>query len=65
MRYRIPIGTIRDWEQGRIEPDQLHVPTFPTFPRLCPSRLGSEIHGSVENTLKNRSVPVAARIGML
>jgi putative transcriptional regulator len=22
MRYRIPIGTLRDWEQGRCEPDQ-------------------------------------------
>jgi putative transcriptional regulator len=22
-RYRIPIGTLRDWEQGRREPDQL------------------------------------------
>ena len=21
-RYRIPIGTLRDWEQGRCEPDQ-------------------------------------------
>jgi putative transcriptional regulator len=21
-RYRIPLGTLRDWEQGRIEPDQ-------------------------------------------
>ena len=21
-RYRIPIGTLRDWEQGRSEPDQ-------------------------------------------
>ena len=21
-RYRIPIGTLRDWEQGRVEPDQ-------------------------------------------
>jgi putative transcriptional regulator len=21
MRYRIPIGTLRDWEQGRTEPD--------------------------------------------
>ena len=21
-RYRIPIGTLRDWEQGRAEPDQ-------------------------------------------
>ena len=20
--YRIPIGTLRDWEQGRTEPDQ-------------------------------------------
>jgi putative transcriptional regulator len=20
-RYRIPIGTLRDWEQGRVEPD--------------------------------------------
>jgi putative transcriptional regulator len=22
-RYRIPLGTLRDWEQGRSEPDQL------------------------------------------
>ncbi len=22
MRYRIPLGTLRDWEQGRSEPDQ-------------------------------------------
>jgi putative transcriptional regulator len=22
-RYRIPLGTLRDWEQGRAEPDQL------------------------------------------
>jgi putative transcriptional regulator len=22
VRYRIPIGTLRDWEQGRSEPDQ-------------------------------------------
>jgi len=22
MRYRIPLGTLRDWEQGRCEPDQ-------------------------------------------
>jgi putative transcriptional regulator len=21
-RYRIPLGTLRDWEQGRCEPDQ-------------------------------------------
>jgi putative transcriptional regulator len=21
-RYRIPLGTLRDWEQGRVEPDQ-------------------------------------------
>ena len=21
-RFRIPIGTLRDWEQGRVEPDQ-------------------------------------------
>jgi hypothetical protein len=21
-RYQIPIGTLRDWEQGRSEPDQ-------------------------------------------
>ena len=21
-RYRIPLGTLRDWEQGRAEPDQ-------------------------------------------
>ena len=22
-RYHIPIGTLRDWEQGRVEPDQV------------------------------------------
>ncbi|HEY8070563.1 MAG TPA: helix-turn-helix domain-containing protein [Methylocystis sp.] len=22
MRYHIPVGTLRDWEQGRSEPDQ-------------------------------------------
>jgi putative transcriptional regulator len=22
LRYHIPIGTLRDWEQGRCEPDQ-------------------------------------------
>lgn len=22
VRYRIPLGTLRDWEQGRTEPDQ-------------------------------------------
>src|SRR5258708_13060138 len=22
VRYQIPIGTLRDWEQGRTEPDQ-------------------------------------------
>jgi len=22
VRYRIPLGTLRDWEQGRSEPDQ-------------------------------------------
>ena len=22
MRYHIPLGTLRDWEQGRVEPDQ-------------------------------------------
>jgi putative transcriptional regulator len=22
MRYHIPLGTLRDWEQGRAEPDQ-------------------------------------------
>jgi len=22
MRYRIPLGTLRDWEQGRCDPDQ-------------------------------------------
>ena len=22
IRYQIPIGTLRDWEQGRTEPDQ-------------------------------------------
>jgi len=21
-RYRIPVGTVRDWEQGRVAPDQ-------------------------------------------
>ena len=21
-RYRVPLGTLRDWEQGRCEPDQ-------------------------------------------
>jgi putative transcriptional regulator len=21
-RFRIPLGTLRDWEQGRVEPDQ-------------------------------------------
>ena len=21
-RYHIPLGTLRDWEQGRVEPDQ-------------------------------------------
>ena len=21
-RFRIPVGTLRDWEQGRVEPDQ-------------------------------------------
>ncbi len=21
-RYQIPLGTLRDWEQGRVEPDQ-------------------------------------------
>lgn len=21
-RYHIPVGTLRDWEQGRVEPDQ-------------------------------------------
>ncbi len=21
-RYRIPVGALRDWEQGRVEPDQ-------------------------------------------
>jgi len=22
LRYQIPVGTLRDWEQGRVEPDQ-------------------------------------------
>ena len=22
VRYQIPIGTLRDWEQGRVRPDQ-------------------------------------------
>lgn len=22
VRYHIPLGTLRDWEQGRVEPDQ-------------------------------------------
>ena len=22
VRFRIPVGTLRDWEQGRVEPDQ-------------------------------------------
>jgi putative transcriptional regulator len=22
VRYHIPVGTLRDWEQGRVEPDQ-------------------------------------------
>jgi putative transcriptional regulator len=22
LRYRIPLGTLRDWEQGRTQPDQ-------------------------------------------
>jgi len=22
LRYHIPLGTLRDWEQGRVEPDQ-------------------------------------------
>jgi putative transcriptional regulator len=22
VRYQIPLGTLRDWEQGRTEPDQ-------------------------------------------
>jgi len=28
-RYRIPLGTLRDWEQGRSEPDQPPLPRRP------------------------------------
>jgi putative transcriptional regulator len=37
-RYRIPLGTLRDWEQGRTEPDQparAYMTVSPTTPRLC------------------------------
>jgi putative transcriptional regulator len=26
VRYKIPLGTLRDWEQGRSEPDQPRLP---------------------------------------
>jgi DNA-binding XRE family transcriptional regulator len=29
-RFRIPLGTLRDWEQGRSEPDQPVKPTSPS-----------------------------------
>jgi putative transcriptional regulator len=39
--YRIPLGTLRDWEQGRSEPDRLPAPispSSPTTPTVCGGR---------------------------
>ena len=44
-RYHIPIGTLRDWEQGRSEPDQparAYLSRDCTRPRRCPPRFGSQ-----------------------
>ena len=42
-RYRIPLGTLRDWEQGCCEPDQppprLSLISSPTTRRACVKRL--------------------------
>jgi putative transcriptional regulator len=48
-RYRIPLGTLRDWEQGRSEPDQTaraYLKVIATDPEgvlrsLEPSRAGN------------------------
>jgi putative transcriptional regulator len=41
-RYRIPVGTLRDWEQGRSEPDQPArapiSPSSPMTPKACRAR---------------------------
>ncbi len=45
-RYHIPLGTLRDWEQGRAEPDQ------PTQAYLT---LIARDPGHVDRTLNSRS----------
>ena len=49
-RYRIPLGTLRDWEQGRTEPDQ-PARAYLTLIARDPDRV---------NRTLNRSTPHAA-----
>ena len=40
-RYKIPLGTLRDWEQGRSSPTSPPAPicmSSPTTPRVCDGR---------------------------
>ena len=42
-RYRIPLGTLRDWEQGRSEPDQpakAYLRVIATEPIMTANALG-------------------------
>ena len=44
-RYRIPLGTLRDWEQGRAEPDQptrAYLTLIARDPRACQPDLESK-----------------------
>lgn len=47
-RYQIPIGTLRDWEQGRAEPDQparAYLKAIAGDPEAVRRALGSAISG--------------------
>jgi len=44
-RFRIPLGTLRDWEQGKTEPDQAaraYLRVIARNPKAVPEALGAE-----------------------
>ena len=44
-RYRIPLGTLRDWEQGRSEPDQparAYLEVIAAEPKVTANALGRQ-----------------------
>ena len=46
-RYHIPIGTLRDWEQGRTEPDapaQAYLKVIAADPKGVEEKLGAKIN---------------------